>query len=80
MRRCRRNRANTRLGHRLITAQPDACCGELDEREEVCGVLFISGGDGPVVLEPVEEALDEVSVSIQEAAEGRLSIGVQNWV
>ena len=39
------------LGHRLINPQPDTCCCELDEGEEVCVVLFVSRGYGPVMLE-----------------------------
>ena len=50
-------------------SQPDADCGELDGGEVVGGVLLVAGGDGAVVLEPVEEALDEVPVAIQERAE-----------
>lgn len=32
-------------------------------------MLFVSRGDGPEVLEFVEEALDDVAISIEEAAE-----------
>ena len=39
------------LGHRLISAQPDAGCGEFDKGEEVGVMFLISGGDGPVMLE-----------------------------
>jgi len=33
-------------------------------------VLLVSGCDGPEVFELAEEALDQVSVSIEEGAEG----------
>ena len=61
----------TALGHQLIMPQPDADSGELDEGEVVCGVFLVSGGDGSVVLELVEEALDLVPVAIQEGTECR---------
>ena len=59
------------LGHRLISSHPDSGGGEFDEGEVVGVVLFVAGGDGPEVLELVEEALDEVAVAIEEGAEGR---------
>ena len=34
-------------------------------------MLLVSGGDGPEVFEFTEEALDAVSVAVQEGAEGR---------
>ena len=58
------------LDHGLMSSQADACGCELGEGEGVCGVLLIAGCDGSEVLELVEEALDEVSVAIQEGAEG----------
>lgn len=39
------------LGHRLINARPDACCGEFDDGEEVGVALFISCGYRPVLFE-----------------------------
>lgn len=59
------------LCHRLIIAHPDSDGDEFDGGEEVAGVLFISGGDGSVVFDLVEEALDVVPVAIQEGAESR---------
>ena len=35
-------------------------------------MLFEAGGDGPKVLEFIEEALDEVAVAVEERAECRL--------
>src|SRR3954465_14095723 len=58
------------LGHRLISAHPDSCSCEFDECEIVGGVLLVPGRDGSEVLELVEEALDAVSRSVQEGAEG----------
>ena len=57
------------LGHRLIMPQPDADRRELDEGEIVSGEFLVARGDGMVMLELVEEALDEVPVAIQEPAE-----------
>lgn len=59
------------LGHRLINAQPDACCGEFDEGEEVGVVFLVPGGDGPVMLEFREEPLDPVAASVGVAVERR---------
>lgn len=52
-------------------ARPDADCRELDKGEIVAGVLLVSSGDGAVVLQLVEEALDQVPVAIRERAECR---------
>jgi hypothetical protein len=38
-------------------------------RAIVGGALFVSGGDGTVVFDLVEEALDEVPVAIEDRAE-----------
>src|ERR1700712_4012277 len=59
------------LGHRLIIPHQNSRCGELDDGEIVCVVLFESSGKGSKMLDPVEEALDEISVSVEEGAEGR---------
>ena len=42
--------------------QPDADCCELDEGEIVGGEFLLARGDGTIMLELVEEALDEVPV------------------
>ena len=59
-----------RLGHRLISAQPNSDSSELDECEVVFRHLLEACGDSSEVLEFVEEPLDEISVSIEEGAEG----------
>src|SRR5690606_9122992 len=59
------------LRHRLIRSQPYSDGSELDECEVVVGVFFVSRGDGAEVLEFVEEALDEVSVTIKKGTESR---------
>src|SRR6516225_11558808 len=51
-------------------SHPDACGGELDECEVVGIVLFEARGNGSEVFELVEEALDEVSETIEEMTEG----------
>ena len=53
-------------------SQPDADRSELDGSEEVVVPFVVSGCDGSEVFEFVEEALDEVSVAIEEGAEGGL--------
>lgn len=60
-----------RLGDRLIKPHPNSRGGEFDEGEVVGVVLFVARGDGPEVFELAEEALDEVAISVEEAAEGR---------
>ena len=62
------------LDHLLISSHPDTDGGELDEGEVIGGVLLVAGGDGPEVLELVEEALDEIAVAIEEGAEGGLCL------
>ncbi len=52
-------------------SHPNSYCGELDEGEVVGVVLFIARGDGSEVFEFIEEALDEVAVSVEEGAERR---------
>lgn len=65
--------------HRLINAQPDACCGEFDEGQKVGVEFLISGCDGPVMLEFREEPLDPdaaaVSVAVQRRRAVRRGIG-----
>ncbi len=57
---------------------PDSYGCELDEGEVVGVVLFIARGDGPEVFEFVEEALDEVAVSIEKGAERRHRLSVRH--
>jgi len=57
------------LGRRLIAPQPDADWSELDGCEEVVVSLVVPGGDGTEVFKLVEEALDEVTTSVEERAE-----------
>ena len=54
----------------IISAEPDAGSGELDQAEVAAVMLLVPGRDGPEVLEPVEETLDEVPVAVQEGAKG----------
>lgn len=48
---------------------PDFGGCEFDECEIIGVVFFVTGGDGSEVFELVEEALDEVAVSVEEPAE-----------
>jgi hypothetical protein len=54
-----------RLGRGLINAQPEPDSRELDEGEEVGGVFLITRCNTTTVLDPVEEPLDLVSVSVE---------------
>lgn len=57
------------LGHGLVSAKPDANrCGR-NEGEEVCGAFLIARCDAPEVLEFAEEALDGVTLLIENGAE-----------
>ena len=49
------------LGRGLISAQPKADRGKLDEGEVIGGELVIAGGDAPALLDLVEEPLDQVT-------------------
>ena len=45
--------------------------GQLEHAEEVCGVLFVSRGEAPEMLDAVEEPLDAVARAIEHRAEAR---------
>ena len=59
------------LGRGLISSQPDAYGGKLDESEVVVGALLVTRGYGAEVLQLVEEALGQVAEAIQEGTKGR---------
>ena len=61
---------NKRLGRGLIMSDGDADGGKSDGREEVSGELVIAGGNAAQMLELVEEALDEVALSIAFEIDG----------
>lgn len=61
----RRSRSPTHKPH------PDFGGDEFNDGEVVGIVFFEARGDGPEMLELVEEPLDEVAVAIEERAEGR---------
>jgi len=42
-------------------------------------MFFETRGDGPEVLDLVEEALDEVAVSVEEGAECGLGLAMRQW-
>jgi hypothetical protein len=64
-------RGRSALGHRLIKAHPDSGCCEFDGGEIIVIALVVPGGDGTEMLEFVEEALDEVALSIKPLVERR---------
>jgi len=43
---------------------------ELEHGQEVGGVFFVAGGDPSEVLDTIEEALDAVTGSVEDGAEG----------
>ena len=57
------------LGHGLIMPEPEADGGELEHGEEVRGMLLVARGDAATMLDPVEEALDAVALSVKGLAE-----------
>lgn len=58
---------------------PDSGGGEFDEREEVSVVFFMAGGNGAEVFEFVEEALDDVPITVEKAAEGGDVLARRAW-
>ena len=64
------------LGRGLISAQPDADCGEFDHREVVGGELFVASCDAPELFEFVEEALNPITQTVKNVTEGMGSLGV----
>jgi len=55
-------------------SDPESCRGEGDSGEEVSGEFVVSCGDGPEVFEFVEEALDEVALSIERGIDAALDL------
>lgn len=43
---------------------------EFDGGEEIVGALIVAGGDAMGLLELAEEALDQITIAVQERAEG----------
>src|SRR6185437_1782901 len=64
-----RNCLRVSLGHGLIMPEPEADGGELEHGEEVRGMLLVARGDAATMLDPVEEALDAVALSVKGLAE-----------
>jgi hypothetical protein len=65
------------LGHRLIKAHPESERSEFDAGEEVFGCFIVSRGHGAVIFDFVEEALDQVSVSVKIRTESRYVFAVR---
>src|SRR5687768_12803237 len=59
---CEGSRRRTRSWTQLIGSRHG---GELDESEEGSTKLVVAGGDAPVLLELVEEALDHVALLVE---------------
>src|SRR3546814_15185356 len=59
------------LVHRLIMCKSNSYCSGVDGDEEVVVAVVISRCHSAEMLEFVEEALDQVAVSIEERAERR---------
>jgi hypothetical protein len=47
-------------------AQPELGSSQFEHGEEVCGVLFVARGEPSEVFDPVEEALDAVTRSVEQ--------------
>src|SRR3954454_4227238 len=58
-------------GNRSSADRQFSC--ELDEGKVVCGEFVIPGSDAPALLDPVEEALDQIACPVQIWAK-------TNWV
>ena len=61
----------------MSSIKPDDAGGHVDRREKVSRSLVVSRGDGPKLLQPREEVLDQVPFRIQVPVEfpGPLAIG-----
>ena len=53
--------------------------GDAGGREEVDGVVVVSGGDAPEFLEAAEHALDGVSVAVEHGREAALQVAGWPW-
>lgn len=49
----------------LHSFHPEHGSSKVDEAGEVAGAFGVTSGDGTIVLEPVEEALDAVALGVQ---------------
>ena len=58
--------------------EQDHGAGELDPGEEICGEFVVAGGDCTKVFEFVEEALDEIALTIEReiTIARRLAVGL----
>ena len=65
-----------RLGCGLISPDPEACGGESAGGEEVSGEFVVSGCDTAEVLELVEEAFDEIALTIEPPIDRALYFAV----
>ena len=59
-----------RLGRGLISSKPKPGCGDKDSGEEVSRELVETGCDAAELLEPAEEALDEIALPIDGRIDG----------
>ena len=59
-----------------LRSTPAASADELDGGEIVFGAFVISRGDVPEMLDPVEEALDEIALPVKPSREGEALLAV----
>src|SRR5579859_8256217 len=67
---CDLSRTRPRLGRGLIMPDPEPNGSQGNGREEVSCELVVARGDAPEVLELVEEALDEVALTVELGIDG----------
>lgn len=60
-----------------LRSAPDACADEFDRCHEVGGALVKAGGDVPELLAPIEEAFDQISLTVEprRVANARFAVG-----
>ena len=63
----------------LSSVEQDDSAGELDAGEEISGEFVVARGDGPKVLEFVEEALDEIAFAIEREIASSRGLAVGLW-
>lgn len=63
----------------MSSVEENDSAGELDASEEISGEFVVAGGDGPKVLEFIEEALDEITLAVECEVAGpwRLAVGLR---
>src|SRR5260370_9213966 len=63
----------------MSSVEQDESCDQLDGGEEISSEFVVARGDGPVVFDFVEEALDEIALAIEHEIAIALRLAVGFW-